>query len=94
MPGPTRRTFEMLRKLCGEDVEAAVIIGTTKWGQIESRMGEQREEELSAVCRKIFSAGTKVYRYEDSEKSAWKMVDAILARFEQTHTMSAGWFLL
>jgi hypothetical protein len=88
MLGPTHRNLETIRKLCGEDAEAAVIIGTTKWGQVESRVLGQREEELRAVYRKVsVTGGTKVYRFDGSEKSAWKMVDAILARFEQTHTM-------
>jgi hypothetical protein len=87
----TYRNFATLLRLCGEDAEAAVIIGTTKCGQIESRMVEQREDELSAVYWRVLGAGgMNIYQFDGSEKSAWKMVDAILSRFEQTHTMSAG----
>jgi hypothetical protein len=89
--GQTRTNFDIFRTLCGEKAEAALILGTTKWGDVAADVGKRREEELTIAYRKeLIIGGSKVHRFEDSGESAWKMVNDILARLETTDPASIG----
>jgi hypothetical protein len=83
-----RTNFDMFRKLCGEKAEAAVIIGTTKWSEVKHDVGERREAELrNADWREIILGGLGVRRFEDSQRSAQSIVNAILDRVEQKNAV-------
>jgi hypothetical protein len=86
---PTRMNFDVLRTLCGERAEAALIIGTTKWRDVPPEVGKRREEELTIAYRKqLIIGGSKIHRFEDSGESAWRMIYDILARFDTTNSES------
>jgi len=86
MLGLDRKNFDIFRELCGEKAQTAIVLGTTKWANVKPEVGEQREEELTAVYGKEL----KVHRFQNSQESAWEMVNIILARFRKVEPPSAA----
>jgi hypothetical protein len=83
-----RTNFDMFRKLCGEEAEAAVIIATTKWSEVTPELGERREAKLcDEDWKEIIRLGLGVRRFEDSQQSAQSIVDVILDRVEHKNAV-------
>ena len=79
MLGTTRKNLEVFQKLCGDDAFQSVILGTTKWGDVFKEDGDMRTEQLrDNYWREMLEHGSKVFKFEDSSKSAWTMVDSIV----------------
>ena len=79
MLGATRKNLEVFQKLCGDDAFRSVILGTTKWGDVFKEEGDMRTEQLrDNYWRDMVDQGSKVFKFEDSSKSAWTMVDSIV----------------
>ncbi|KAF9004200.1 P-loop containing nucleoside triphosphate hydrolase protein, partial [Cyathus striatus] len=73
------RNLEIYQKLCGPDSFHSWILGTTKWDRIEPSAGRLREERLSNDYWKyMIDRGSLTYRFENTRRSAWNMVDKIL----------------
>ena len=84
MLGTTRKNFDVFLKLCGEEAEASIILGTTKWTNVLPEIGAQHEKQLvEKYWNEIISRGSRVFRFQNSEASAWEMVGAILDKFEE-----------
>ena len=79
MLGTTRKNLEVFQKLCGDDAFRSVILGTTMWSDISETDGEMRTQQLCEIYwRDMLDHGSKVFKFEDSSKSAWTMVDSIV----------------
>ena len=79
MLGTTRKNLEMFQKLCGDDAFGSVILGTTKWGDIFKEDGDTGTQQLrDNYWRDMLHHGSQVFKFEDSSRSAWTMVDSIL----------------
>jgi len=79
MLGTTRKNFDMFRKLCGDGAAASVILGTTKWGEVHSEVGERREGQLiNTYWREMTDRKSRVRRFDNTHKSAWDIVYCIL----------------
>ena len=77
MLGTTRKNPLMFDKLCGEDALDVALV-TTKWGEIQKVVGEQREKELKETYWKtMIDHGSQIRRYTDSSDSAWAIVNLI-----------------
>ena len=83
MKGTTRRNLDMFHQLCGDKALARVILGTTYWGRVEGDEGVRREQQLAKTFWKpMTSSGSKLLRFDKTEKSAVGFVDAILDRLK------------
>ena len=79
MLGTTRKNLEVFQKLCGDDAFRSVILGTTKRGDVFREDGDMQTQQLrDNYWRDMLDHGSKVFKFEDSSKSAWTMVDSIL----------------
>ena len=79
MLSATRKSLEAFQKLCDDDAFQSVILGTTKWGDVFEEDGEIRTQLLREYYwRDMIDHGSKVFKFEDSSKSAWTMVDSIV----------------
>lgn len=82
MKGTSVRNLEVFQKLCGDRALRSVLLGTTKWNQLESHSeGENRVRQLrDEFWREMIEHGSIVRDFDGTPHSAWKMVDAVLAQ--------------
>ena len=67
----------MFRKLCGDEALKNVVIGTTKWCDVELEVGQQREiQRRDDLWKEMIQHGSVVMQVHDD--SAWNVVDHIL----------------
>ena len=79
MLGTTRKNLKVLQKLCGDDAFRTVILGTTGWIDSCKEDGDMRTQQLrDNYWRDMLDCGSKIFKFEDSSKSAWTLVDSIL----------------
>ena len=75
----TTRNLEVVQKLCGDNTFRSVILGTTKWGDVFEEDGDMRTQQLrDDYWRDMLDHGSKIFKFEDSSKSAWTLVDSIV----------------
>ncbi|KAF9004212.1 P-loop containing nucleoside triphosphate hydrolase protein, partial [Cyathus striatus] len=90
MLGTTRRNLEMFFKLCGSDALSSVVVGTTKWGEVELNVAEIREKQLCDIFWKpMIVAGSSVHRFQSTKDSAWEIVNSILDKVAINDTPEA-----
>ena len=83
MMGTTRRNLDMFSQLCGDKAPARVVLGTTNWGDVDKKVGEIREQQLAKTFWKsMISSGSKLLRFDKTERSARAFVEAILNQLE------------
>ena len=83
MKGSSRRTLDMFHQLCGENALARVVLGTTNWGEVEEHVGAQREEQLAETFwNTITASGSKLLRFDKSQRSSRAFLNAILDQLE------------
>jgi hypothetical protein len=81
MGGISTRNFKMFRKLCGDSALKNVVIVTNRWGEVDPRVGEAREAELSKddmFFKPVLDKGARMARHEDTVPSAEKIIRLIL----------------
>jgi hypothetical protein len=80
MLGKLRRNLDVFHKLCGDNALSAVILGTTKWEEVDTQTGEARERQLrQKFWAEMIQKGSVVHRFESNHTSAWYMVNHLLA---------------
>ena len=81
MKGTALRNLEVFKKLCGDRALRSVVLGTTKWTELESRsVGEDRLKKLrDNYWLEMIERGSFVHDFDDTQQSAWKVVDSVLA---------------
>ena len=83
MRGTTRKNLDMFNRLCGDKALSSVFLGTTKWGEVDENLGKNREQQLAENFFKGMTAsGSKVLRFDRTEKSARAFLDAILGQLK------------
>jgi hypothetical protein len=88
MLGTTRKNFDMFGKLCGEGAAASIILGTTRWGEVQPDVGKRREDQLSsAYWKDMIAEGSRVQRFEGTHESAWEIIHCILKRLENNEVL-------
>jgi hypothetical protein len=87
----SQRNVEIFRNLCGSEALSSVIITTGKWDLLgdDVKVGVKRETQLKeALWTEVISAGGSVSRFEGTQESAWKIINAILHNVENTNHAS------
>jgi hypothetical protein len=83
MKGTTRRNLDMFHQLCGDKALARVVLGTTNWGEVDENVGGKREEQLAnTFWNSMTASGSKLLRFDKTERSARAFVDAILGELK------------
>jgi hypothetical protein len=83
MMGTTRRNLDIFHRLCGNKAVTRVVLGTTNWGEVDEKVGKKREQQLAETFWKNTTAsGSKLLRFDKTERSARAFVDAILGQLK------------
>ncbi|KAF8064882.1 P-loop containing nucleoside triphosphate hydrolase protein [Lyophyllum atratum] len=81
MTGTARKNLDMFDKLCGPNAGPNIILATTKWNEVKKKVGARREKELRATqWKEMIGHGSRMSRFEDSQKSAKAIIKLILKR--------------
>lgn len=81
----SRSSFEIFKKLCGEDATKDVILVTTKWSDAKENTAINREKELADVHWKhLLDSGSKMCRFLGTPQSSWDVVNLILGNTVNT----------
>ncbi|KAL9116169.1 MAG: hypothetical protein Q9227_000539 [Pyrenula ochraceoflavens] len=83
--GSTRRSFNMLRTICGPENYDAIVLTTTFWDQIEKATGSAREKQLLNDMDKWGqlvhqSPRSLVRRHDQGYKTAIGIIDLIVTQ--------------
>ena len=79
MLGTMRTNIEAFQKLCGDNAFRSVILCTTGWSDVFKEDGDMRTQQLrDNYWRDMLDHGSNIFKFEDSSKSAWTMVDSIV----------------
>ena len=66
MYGSSVKNFNMFKSISGKECYDNTILSTTKWGQINKEVGENREQQiLSQFWADVISEGSHYFRYDD-----------------------------
>lgn len=90
MPGSATKNLEMMKLLCGDRGLSAIWLATTMWNHVSEEIGVRREQELISTEQfwgSLIRHGSSVCRHQDSDASAFAIIDSIVAR-KQTMTLS------
>ena len=75
--------FDMLHQLFGDKKSSRVVLGTTNWGRVDEKVGNQRERQMTVACgNTTTTSGLKPLRFIETESSARALLDAILSHME------------
>lgn len=87
MLGTTKKNLDIFQKLCGDDAIKNVILGTTKWSNVQKDVGHRREGALAHEHWKyMLDKGAEMARVANTRDSALTIVDLILQR-EKTNAI-------
>ncbi|KAI5982749.1 hypothetical protein EDC04DRAFT_2874301 [Pisolithus marmoratus] len=65
--------FHIFRELCGESTLSNVLIATNMWGNVDPKIGEERERELATsdkLFKPVLEKGAQLLRHDNTEASA------------------------
>ena len=71
----------MIRRLCGDNALARVVLGTTHWGEDEKEE-EMREQQLEKTFWN--DSTSKSLRFDKTRESARAFLDAILSKLNHS----------
>jgi GTPase SAR1 family protein len=83
MAGSATKNLEMMKLLCGDGSLSAVWLATTMWNHVSGEVGARREYELTSTEQfwgSLIRCGSSVHRHQDSDTSAFAIIDSILQR--------------
>ena len=79
MSETVHQNFEMFRKLCGDEALRNVVLGTTKWDEVNFEVGQQREQVLKDIhWKEMLQRGSVIMRVLADSASAWEIINHIL----------------
>ncbi|KAK4938866.1 hypothetical protein LTR10_020772 [Elasticomyces elasticus] len=83
--GATRRSFDILRNLCGPENNACIVLTTTFWNQVDKATGRHREDLLlngKDKWHQLLQNEPKsvVRRHDQGYKSAMSIIDFVVKR--------------
>ena len=73
MTGTSKRNFRIFRELCGESTLQNVLVVTNMWGNVDPKIGKERERELGTndkLFKPALEKGARLLRHDDTEASA------------------------
>ncbi|KAI6038796.1 P-loop containing nucleoside triphosphate hydrolase protein [Pisolithus marmoratus] len=73
MSGTSKRNFHIFRELCGESTLSNVLIVTNMWGNVDPKIGEERERELATsdkLFKPVLEKGAQLLRHDNTAASA------------------------
>ncbi|KAI5989615.1 P-loop containing nucleoside triphosphate hydrolase protein [Pisolithus orientalis] len=73
MGGTSKRNFRIFRELCGDNTLKNVIIVTNMWGNVDQKLGEAREKELTTndkFFKPVLEKGARMMRHHGTQASA------------------------
>ena len=69
----------MFRELCGDSTLKNVILVTNMWGEVSSKVGEDRENQLSGrFFKPVLDKGAQMVRHHDTAKSAHDIIRRVM----------------
>jgi len=72
------KNLRMFENLCGKDFRR-VVLTTTMWDEVETDVGERREEQLrSEYWKTMIERGSSVRRFHQNQKSAFDILAPII----------------
>jgi len=72
------KNLRMFEKLCGDDFKR-VVLTTTMWDEVETDVGERREEHLrTEYWKDMIERGSSVRRFYQDQKSAFDVLAPII----------------
>ena len=79
MIGTSRLNLDMFRKICGDDALKNVILGTTKWWDVDRDTGLRRASHLAETFwKEMVDHGATMTKVLATEESAWDVINLIL----------------
>lgn len=88
MIGTSRKNLDMFRKLCGDDALQNVILGTTKWGDVDPDVGLKRASHLAeSFWKDMVDLGSTIVQVHATESSAWEIINLILNHDSVNHVL-------
>ncbi|RDB17362.1 GTPase IMAP family member 4 [Hypsizygus marmoreus] len=90
MLGTARKNLDMFNKLCGREATKNVILATTKWSEVKPDVAARRETQLKKEhWAEMVKLGSTVLRFEDTQESAWAIVDHIIESSKKKNAVDA-----
>ena len=69
----------MFRELCGDSTLKNVILVTNMWGEVSSKVGEDRENQLSGrFFKPVLDKGAQMVRHHDTAQSAHDIIRRVM----------------
>ena len=86
MAGTPLKNLHMFEKICGDNF-SRVVLTTTMWDEVETDVGERREEQLRTdYWKAMIERGSSVQRFYQDQKSAFVVLAPII---EEVNSRSA-----
>lgn len=75
----TQRNIQTFKELCGDEAMQNVVLGTTKWGDMNQEVGCRKEQQLSdTLWKDMIERGSTTVRFEGTHESARSIIDLVL----------------
>ncbi|KAH7920365.1 P-loop containing nucleoside triphosphate hydrolase protein [Leucogyrophana mollusca] len=88
MMDTSRKNLEMFHKLCGHDASRNVVLATTKWANVTEGAGKRHEGQLkNTFWKNLINEGSEMTRFLNDSKSAWAIVDHIVASSDELRAL-------
>jgi hypothetical protein len=81
MGGSAHKNLRMFKQLCGEESLSSVVLATSMWSKVSEEVGQRREKQLKEnkdMWADMIRQGSVVFRHDDTQESAIKIIDFIL----------------
>lgn len=83
MAGSAMRNLFMFQKLMGEDCFPSIILATSFWGNVDPRVGAEREKELIGTDMfwgQMYKSGSQIVRHTGDRTSALRILNILIER--------------
>ncbi|KAL9085634.1 MAG: hypothetical protein Q9165_007535 [Trypethelium subeluteriae] len=75
------KTFEICKRICGEDALKNVLLVNSRWDQVDEVTGAKREKQLrEEFWSYMFNRGSNIGRYHGSRESAQSLVSQLISK--------------
>ncbi|KAL4074774.1 hypothetical protein V8B97DRAFT_1947150, partial [Scleroderma yunnanense] len=81
MNGTSKRNFRIFRELCGESSLRNVLVVTNMWGNVDPKIGAERERELGTndkLFRPVLEKGARLLRHDNTQSSAYAILQHLV----------------
>ncbi|KJZ69822.1 hypothetical protein HIM_10775 [Hirsutella minnesotensis 3608] len=79
--GSNVKTFEIFKRICGEETFHNVLLTTSRWGSVSEEVGADREHELrKSFWAYMLDRGSNMMRFHGDRESAISVVGQLLIK--------------